>query len=82
MGDEVLLYNTLSNVLLKLDKNDAEGLMKIKSGKISVDSLEEQTRKALVDNKILISNDDIELAKFKLLTLIPQHFDLTLFIST
>ncbi|GJG28412.1 MULTISPECIES: radical SAM/SPASM domain-containing protein [Segatella] len=67
MGDEVLLYNTLSNVLLKLGKNDAESLMKIKSGKISVDSLEEQTKKALVDNKILISNDDIELAKFKLL---------------
>lgn len=35
MGDEVLLYNTLSNVLLKLGKNDAESLMKIKSGKIS-----------------------------------------------
>lgn len=66
-GEFFLLYNTLSNAFLKLDETDADTLIKLKTGRISEDSLEEDTKNALIDNKIIVRNDDIELAKFKLL---------------
>lgn len=66
-GDFYLLYNTMSNVFLKLDNSIASLLLKIRNGQLSEDDLDEELRKEILDNNILVRDDNIELAKFKLL---------------
>ncbi len=66
-GDFYLLYNTMSNVFLKLDNSIASLLLKIRDEQLSEDDLDEELRKEILDNNILVRDDNIELAKFKLL---------------
>ena len=51
-GDFYLLYNTISNVFLKLDNSIASLLLKIRDGQLSEDDLDEELRKEILDNRV------------------------------
>lgn len=65
--DNYLLFNTMSNSVLKLDSNNAKILMDIKAGNLKDTELDPVSYEELVQRRILVNDDDIELAKFKLL---------------
>ena len=61
------LFNTISNLLWKLDSENVKVLMDLRDHKITSNDLDENTRALLSDNMVITENDDTELAKFKLL---------------
>ena len=65
--DNYLLFNTMSNSVLKLDSDNAKTLMDIKAGDLKDSELDPVSYEELVQKGILVEDDDIELAKFRLL---------------
>ncbi len=65
--DNYLLFNTMSNSVLKLNSDNAKTLMDIKAGDLKDSELDPVSYEELVQKGILVEDDDIELAKFRLL---------------
>ena len=67
--DNYLLFNTMSNSVLKLDSDNAKTLMDIKAGDLKDSELDPVSYEELVQKGILVEDDDIELAKFRLIVI-------------
>ncbi len=61
------LFNTISNLLWKLDHENAKILMDLRDNKISCEDQDDDTKTLLSENIIITDSDDTELAKLKLL---------------
>lgn len=66
-GDFYLLYNTMSNFFARIDIANAKLLYKLQDGELLANELDPDTLRDLTEKKVLVENDDVEMAKFKLI---------------
>lgn len=66
-GDFYLLYNTMSNFFARIDIANATLLNKLQDGELLANELDPDTLRDLTEKKVLVENDDVEMAKFKLI---------------